>query len=95
MELYPNSSNDLKRRNKELETERTLLLDKVLQLETANNCQAERIELLEKEIKTLKELCTCPKVKIFLPFFTNLSFIATISSINAHMALRIRILLNE
>ena len=76
MELYPNSSNDLKRRNKELETERTLLLDKVLELETANNCQAERIELLEKEIKTLKELCTCPKVKIFLPFFTNLSFIA-------------------
>ena len=69
MELYPNSSNDLKRRNKELETERTLLLNNVLQLETANNCQAERIELLEKEIKTLKELCTCPKVNIFLPFF--------------------------
>ncbi len=63
MELYPESSDDILRRNNEPESERTTLINKILELETENNCQKERIEFLEKEMKSLKELCTCPKVK--------------------------------
>ena len=88
MELYPESSDDILRRNNEPETERTILINKVLELETANNCQKERIEFLEKEMKSLKELCTCPKVKIKICFifsagaciFQSISFLALFSN---------------
>ncbi len=60
---------DLRRRNKELENEKSTLMDRILQLEASNNVLSEKNESLEQENRKLLENCNCPKVKLFTILF--------------------------
>ena len=53
----PETIEDLKRRNEDLEAEKMSLVARIQELETSNKD-------FEQEIRQLKENCKCPQVKI-------------------------------
>ena len=53
---------DLRRKNMELEREKSSLMDRILQLESLNKVLNEKNEVLEQELCQWKENCNCPKV---------------------------------
>ena len=55
---------DLKRKNMELEREKSSLMDRILQLESLNKVLNEKNEVLEQELRQWKENCSCPKVNV-------------------------------